>query len=386
MSADDSPAAKLRGVCRWRRLLCVASFLAMSWGTPSAFASEEAETEESARVTMDLRDGLVFATPGNRAALHGYGWLRAASETRVSEETDVAASIPVARLFTVAHLLDARLGIFVQVEFAKDAADLLDLFAEWRFSEALRLRAGQFRTPYARAYITPLTNLSLVSRGAVVDRFNLGRDTGVMLNGTLGSGRFHYDLGVVNGATIIARADDRDAPSGIARLELRLGDPVPYDQSPSLARRSGLRGVTLGVGGAYAQRALRDAGGTSTEQQGHATADIAAALGPIALHVEGFWRHAHGTPRVADAFGAYSQLGVFVVPGRLEIGSRAGWISDGPDVESFEAYVAGYASHRGESLAHHLKLVLVCRYDTGDVRTGSGEDRVAETVQAQFFF
>ena len=350
-----------------------------------ASSPEVAVQALEAKWVAGLGRGLEARFGTSRVSLHGYAWLRADSESTIGDETDLEATIPVARLFTTGELLDSKLGFFAQFEFAGDQPELLDLFAEWRFCDAATLRLGQFRTPYSRAWIAPLTNLALPTRGLVVDRFNLGRDSGAMLSGGFASGFLHYDLAIVNGAEINDLDENRDSPSVIARTELRFGDPIPYDQSPSLTGASG-RGLTLGLGGAYSRRSIDGTTGTTSETLSNVAIDAAAQLDRLSVRAEGFWRGAHGSPRVANAFGAYGQLGVFVLPRQLEIGGRVGWVSDGPDVQTYEAFVAGYLMHGERALGHHAKLLLGYRHDTADPGRASGRDIHLARLQLQLFF
>ncbi len=384
----------------WKSLLGIVLFTlcaSVSWSeepvviedpaadSAAASPSEAISQPDEAKRMAGLDRGLEMWFGSSHISLHGYSWLRADSQTTVGDETDLKATIPVARLFTTGELVDSKLGFFAQFEFAGDQPELLDLFAEWHFSEAAILRLGQFRTPYSRAYITPLTNLELPTRGLVIDRFNLGRDTGAMLSGGLAAGLLHYDLAVVNGAEINDLAENRDSPSVIARTELRFGDPVPYDQAPSLRIDDG-RGVTVGLGGAYSRRSIDGASGTTSETLSNGAVDVAVMLGRLSARAEGFWRGAHGSPRVANAFGAYGQLGVFVLPRQLEIGSRVGWLSDGPDVQTYEAFVAGYLMHGERAYGHHAKVVLGYRYDSADPGRASGRDIHLARLQLQLFF
>lgn len=356
----------------------------------------------SARVRLGPTTGLVFESDHSRLAFHVHSWLRAQSDTRVGDETDAEASIPVARFILEGSLLDEKLHLFVQPELAGTRDDeLLDLFVEWHFDERLRIRAGQFRTPFSRAFITPLASQQLTERGFVVDQFNIGRDTGAMASGELASGLLHYDLGIFNGAGINDLSGDRDAPLVVARTELRLGDVVPYDQVPSLVLDDP-HGVTIAVGGAFGRQGIEIqnpglAPSTTTETLWNATTDIAWTHGPLSVHAEAFWRRAQGSPRPANAFGVTAQAGLFVVPRRLELGGRGGWISSGglskegasnvgPDVYSAELFLASYWQYGETLLGHHLKTVLDYRYESGDPSSRNLQDRHRVMLQTQIFF
>lgn len=340
---------------------------------------------DEAIVSFGPTTGLVIESPTAQLELHGYAWLRAKTDSRVGGETDVEVSVPVGRIFVQGAVLNSKLHFFAQPEFAGERVKLLDLFAEWRFGPSLQIRGGQFRTPYSRAFITPLTNLELPTRGLVIDQFGLGRDTGVMASGLLADNRLHYDFAIVNGATINDRQGDRDAPAVIARTELRLGDSVPYDEAPSLTMDDP-RGIAIGVGGAFSRRSIKDANGTSGEELWNASADLAWMHGPVSLRMEGFLRSAHGSPRVAHAVGVYSQLGVFVIPRRLEVGGRAGWLTDGPDVQTYEAFLTSYWKSGALFLGHHLKTILAYRFDSRDATGPDARDRHIAQIQTQLFF
>ena len=193
----------------------------------------------------------------------------------------------------------------------------------------------------------------------------------------------------VNGAGINDLSGNRDAPLLVARTELRFGDVIPYDQAPSLVLDDP-HGVTLAFGGAFSRPGIVQGAGaaqtTTSEQLGHATAEIAWMHGPLSVHAEGFWRSAQGSPRPPNAFGSFVQAGVFVVPRRVEIGGRAGWLSNGHDVESYEGFLASYWKFGDTWLGHHFKTVLEYRYDSGDPSGVDLRDRHRVTLQNQIFF
>jgi hypothetical protein len=73
---------------------------------------------------------------------------------------------------------------------------LLDASIRWRHDNAT-ITAGQFKTPFAREYIVPLTQLETIDRSTVVDALAPRRDIGVM--GELGLGTDSVAVAVVNG-------------------------------------------------------------------------------------------------------------------------------------------------------------------------------------------
>ena len=63
-----------------------------------------------------------------------------------------------------------------------------------------------------------------------------------------------------------------------------------------------------------------------------------------------------------------------------------GWLSDGPDIRSDEAFLAGYLMTGEQALGHHAKLVLGYRHDTASAHGSSGRDLHQVRLQAQLFF
>jgi hypothetical protein len=360
---------------------------------------DPAAPTNDAHVKFGPTTGLRFDSDTAHLELHTFNWFRAQTDSRVGAATRPQAQVPLARLVLQGSVFDPRVFFFFQPEFAQGSAgQLLDLFGEWHFDPKLALRIGQFRTPFSRAYITPLSNLELTERGLVSDEFRFGRDTGAMAFGDLAAGFFHYEVGVFNGANIDDFAGDRIAPMGMARTEFRFGTPIPYDQAPSLTLVDP-HGLTLAFGGAFARRGITQKDGatnvTSTENVTSATAELTWMHGPWTIHSETFWRGAESSPRPTNSFGAFVQTGVFVVPRQIEIGGRAGWLTNGPDVESYEAFIADYWKTDKITFGHHLKTTLDYRYDSGD-RPSFGtvggttkndlRDRHRVILQAQIFF
>lgn len=77
------------------------------------------------------------------------------------------------------------------------AASLTDGYAEWTRFGAAHVRAGQFKAPFGREWLTPSTQLLTVERTLATDRLTLNRQIGVMLAGHKGEAT--YQFGMFNG-------------------------------------------------------------------------------------------------------------------------------------------------------------------------------------------
>ncbi|HSF99629.1 MAG TPA: porin [Vicinamibacterales bacterium] len=71
-----------------------------------------------------------------------------------------------------------------------------DAYVNLRVSDALEIRAGQFKLPFGLDQNTPLTSLDFVYRSRLGSLLSPGRDPGVMVHGRAGRNRWSYFTGV----------------------------------------------------------------------------------------------------------------------------------------------------------------------------------------------
>ncbi len=287
--------------------------------------------------------------------LHLAAWLRFDLGSLNSEATPRFA-VPLARPLFRAHVLQERVSFLLQPELAGGDVRLLDLHVDLRVHEAFRLRLGQFRTPYSRAYITPIVALLLPTRGLVDDTFRLDRDTGLMAYGTAG-GFFEYQLGVFNGARINGGFDAARAPMVVGRAVFNVGDSLPYDQVPSAIEAAGT-GLALGVAGAY-----RKASGTDTEpatETAHVALEATLMAGPVTATAEAFHRSVRPSGETwFEEWGTFAQAGVMLLPGAWDASARVGWMRTGRGGDETLVLEVGSAVYTWRPrLGHHLKLNL----------------------------
>ena len=74
---------------------------------------------------------------------------------------------------------------------------MLDLYADYRFSDRHRVRLGQFKTPLGMDFNVPARSLDITKRGMELG-LTLNRDLGLMLSGAIVGDWLSYDLGVFN--------------------------------------------------------------------------------------------------------------------------------------------------------------------------------------------
>ena len=106
-------------------------------------------------------------------------------------------------------VLDGRLTFLVQLNTTPAALELLDVWADWRFLPTLRLRVGQFKTPFTRHRQQSFTSLPLVDWDVFSTHFGAERQLGAMVHdGGSQDAHWVYQLGVftgVNARAVFAR-------------------------------------------------------------------------------------------------------------------------------------------------------------------------------------
>lgn len=135
---------------------------------------------------------------------------------------------------TMYSLYDFRL----YMDFANSQVELLDAYANARFTPAVQVRAGKFKVPMGLERLQTPWNVLFPERGfptALVPN----RDVGVQLHGVLGGGLLEYAAGVFNG-TLDGGNQDVDASDGKDLVGRVFVQPFVKSTGP-------LRGLGLGV-------------------------------------------------------------------------------------------------------------------------------------------
>lgn len=105
-----------------------------------------------------------------------------------------------ARLYFYGNAFHPELKYKVQITLEGKKSSLRDLFVEYPVIKYwMILKAGQFKVPYNREYLTSSSNLELIERSITNEYFWLGRDIGLSIRGGDPSGYFAYGVGVFSG-------------------------------------------------------------------------------------------------------------------------------------------------------------------------------------------
>jgi len=220
-------------------------------------------------------------------------------------------------------------------------ATLQDGYLSYTPCEGNKFVFGQWATGHGSQWNIENQNLEFVDRSLVTDAFTFGRQEGVGYQGNIGD-TFSHQLAIYNGNSTVNGSAEGQNTGGLdnkvfgvynAALDL-VGDyDWSYEGDPTGADFS----MGLSASGYYGQgevSGLTSGGvaipGVDFDQYG-AGVGLAARGGGFAFAAEGFYQ---GVGLDIDSdndtfnnFGAYAQLGYFIVPESLDIAGRFGWIS-----------------------------------------------------------
>ncbi len=99
-------------------------------------------------------------------------------------------------------ILDRDLGFKLHTEFGQGNVFIRDAYLQERFNDLVTVRAGQWKLPFSRQFMTPAWKLAFFDRAITDAAFASGRDIGVAVqDGYQKSPPFEWAAGVFSGAT-----------------------------------------------------------------------------------------------------------------------------------------------------------------------------------------
>lgn len=295
-----------------------------------------------------------------------------------------------ARVYWQGHAFDPKLQYRIELDLAPGEAELLNLEVNYAYRPELTLNTGQFKPPQARQELTSSGNLQFVDRSLANDFFNVGRDRGVGVSGTLGEYLLEYRAGVFNGNGLNARQTSTDFMYA-ARLALNPFGPFPYDEPDFAGTPKPL--VSFGASTQFNKVGKKDISGLSDDDDAleflvirpkftGANLDVWTSTADVAAKWQGFsflgeyYRADVSTPLAFDfgsstknknfnAYGYNLQAGYFLIPKKLEVAFRYGVIDPEDNSLNFkdQSEMRGGVSYYFDQ--HNLKL----QTDIGNLNT-----------------
>ena len=241
------------------------------------------------------------------------------------EVSSTTFSLHSAKLIFHGHVFDPTLTYHFQLNAGEGKVVAENIYLRWDPDLALGILAGQIEVPFNRQHITLEAYQQLVDRSIVDQRFTLQRDIGAAAYAGDRGHRFEATLGVWNGARQNAPNDDKTF-MGTLRLAVNPWGPILYREADLDDSRSPR--LSIAAAGAYnPARVVPDPGGVSPPLNWH---HVAQAVGEVTLRYRGasLSTEAHVRNHALDdgksrlQYGAFGQLGVFVLPRHLELEAR----------------------------------------------------------------
>lgn len=278
-------------------------------------------------------------------------------------------------------------------------------YLDYKLVDEFQVLVGQTKVPFGRQWLNPSGNLQFVDRALVSDFFRPGYDIGVKLHGNIAKGLVNYDLGWYGGKGQGVTSTNNNNSFGVR---------VTVDPLGNMAYGEGDPGDTakplVSFGASYFHDRLGKTGPTTlvnnnlnigflssaTSANGFATTekiDIDLAGLDAAIKWRGFYGigeyllgQAKGDDSDADirAQGFLAQAGYCVIPKKLEVALRYGYIDPNRDKHNnLRTEVGGAVSYY--FFAHNLKLQADVSKIHDDAST-TNEDMMQYRIQTQIIF
>jgi hypothetical protein len=332
----------------------------------------------------DLERGAFIRTRDRAWELNPYAMVQL-QQVSLFEKGDVSSttfSLHSAKLIFHGHIFDPTLTYHFQLNAGEGKVVAENIYLRWDPDRALGLLAGQIEVPFNRQHITLEAYQQLIDRSIVDQRFSLQRDIGAAVYAGDRGHRFEATLGVWNGSRQDAPNDDKTY-MGTLRLAYNPWGPVLYREADLDDSRSPR--LSIAAAGAYnPARVVPDPAGVSPPVNWH---HVAQAVGEITLRYRGVSLSTETHVRnfsLDDGkaklqYGAFGQLGVFVIPRHLELETRLAAIDGklGPKDQTRELTAGASWYFRG----HRLKL----QADTSRLETRDGTVDYRVRTQLEFF-
>ncbi|MGZ3450550.1 MAG: porin [Polyangiales bacterium] len=294
------------------------------------FAPAVARADESSLpiVGYDPDRGAFIRTPDGAWELNPYAMVQLTQvNTWHGAPADTSGfNVRAAKLIFHGHVLVPELTYHYQINAGEGRVVAEDVYLRWDPLPWFGLLVGQNEVPYNRQHITLEAYQELVERSSVDARFNLQRDIGLTAYLSALDHRLEATLGVYNGARQNSPNDDTTYMT-TARLAFNPWGPIAFreaDLDYSLHPK-------LSLAFAVAHNPQRIVPGeksnTTLLSITQAVVESTLRFRGLSLTTEGHARRqtpeGHATQR---DYGAFTQVGYFVMPHHLEIIGRYGAI------------------------------------------------------------
>lgn len=241
--------------------------------------------------------------------------------------------VRTARINVYGTALNEEFTYKIQTDFGGGTGSLKDAYLQWNACEGLGVRMGQFKTEFGRQQVNSISKLQFADRSAVTDFFTLGRQ-----NGLAGMMDVNDDItltaGIFNGLSDNGAATEGINSPGIDTkhtgvVALRadvMGNMDAYEEGD--VNHTEDAALNVGLAYAYSEFESMPLATGSGATVNSVNADVNFKWQGWSAMGEFFW-HEFDADTAADSIdntGFYAQVGYFVMPKKLEIAGRYGYI------------------------------------------------------------
>lgn len=274
--------------------------------------------------------------PERGALIHGEagGWefspyamiaVRHQDETRGGSLAERGFRLQATRLMVHASQREWRTQFHYQFHSDEGRLATGNMYLQWDPSPWIGLLVGQNRVPYNREHITGYFYHQLVDRSAVNARFGLQRDLGVAVYLSTPDHRWEATVGLWNGARLAAANDDH-AYLGTLRLAFNPQGPIPYQDGDLAMSKTPKVSFAIAIATSPSRTFAADVAKPDALSTWHdihqAMLEHTLRFRGVSLSTEMHVRRVQRSDGPATDFGTLLQLGVLVVPHRLELLAR----------------------------------------------------------------
>lgn len=351
---------------------------------PKPAAPEAAKSESSGPVFGYDPDRGAFIRSGDGAwELNPYAMvqLQNVSVIQPNDKSSTTFSLRAAKFIFHGHIFDPTLTYHFQVNAGDGKVAAEDIYLRWDPWRSLGLLVGQIEVPFNRQHITLEAYQQLIDRSIVDARFNLQRDIGAAVYGADPEHRFEATLGVWNGSRQNAPNDDQNYMTTL-RLAYNPWGPIAFREADLDDSRSPKLSIAV-AGALNPTRTVTDPTGASPPSY---LKNILQGVGELTLRYRGLslTGEAHARQLEKDGkqkvdYGAFGQIGMFVLPKKLELIGRVSAI--GGDVSATDTIREVTAGASYYFRKHRFKAQV----DYSHLQTQQKDESDRVRLQIEFF-
>jgi hypothetical protein len=348
---------------------------------PGGAVADEAAAPCASNGGHSATEGFFIASPDGQSHLRvGLAAIYKLEPRTLNGDWQNRDAIYAARPYLSGTVLRPWIRFLTETELAANPPYLLYSYLEVQPRAEIGVRVGQQDTPFSRHEGFGVMSTLFPETDTVADYFWTGRDKGIMVFGALANDRLDYFAGVYGGSplrqfTTIAGNYVVDARATVNPMGRMPGSEFAY----ALAGASSDTRVSFTLQGYYGK--VQDAtenfnpntfdfqatAAGKTNREGAGGVDFWLLSGPVSAYTEAYWRRTE--PAGASAYqsiGALGQVGVRILPGRLDAAVRGSWANPSTDLAD-DRFLAGEAQ-----VALYIAapaLIVKLRYGIDDQRS-----------------